>query len=94
MQNWLTDYRVGTHYIDPASPWQDAYNESFNSILRTTCLERWLFVSLTEGRVVIQQWLDEYNTIRPHGSLGGICPDQFLKQRKQQNLNQPESLTL
>lgn len=94
VQQWLKAHQVATHYIDPGSPWQNAYNESFNSIFRTTCLDRWLFVSLTEAKVVIQQWLDEYNTVRPHGSLGGICPEQFLQQWKQHNLNQPKSLTL
>lgn len=67
------------HYIDPGSPWQNAYNESFNSIFRTTCLNRWLFCSMTETRVVTDHWLDEYNTVRPHGSLGGMTPEQFLK---------------
>jgi len=94
VQNWLKAHQVHTHYIDPASPWQNAYNESFNSIFRTTCLDRWLFTSLTEARVVTKQWLDEYNTLRPHGSLGGISPEQFIQQWQQQHLNQPKSLTL
>jgi len=54
-------------YIGSASrgsPWHNAYCESFNSIFRTTCLDRWLFCSMTEARVVINQWLEEYNTIR------------------------------
>ena len=71
VQNWLAQQSVGTHYIDPGSPWQNAYCESFNSIFRTTCLNRWAFESLGEARAVIGQWLEEYNTIRPHGSLNG-----------------------
>jgi transposase InsO family protein len=51
--------------------------ESFNLIFRTTCLDRWLFCSMTEARVVIINWLEEYNTIRPHGSLGGMNPEFF-----------------
>lgn len=94
VQNWLKAHQVDTHYIDPGCPWQNPYNESFNSILRTTCLDRWLFTSLTEARVVTKHWLAEYNTIRPHGSLGGISPEQFLQQWQQQHLNQPKSLTL
>lgn len=94
VQQWLKKHHVDTHYIDPGAPWQNAYNESFNSIFRTTCLDRWLFTSLTEARVVIHHWLEEYNTIRPHGSLGGISPEQFLRQWKNENFNQPESLTL
>lgn len=65
VQQWLQERHVDTHYIDPGSPWQNAYNESFNSIFRITCLDRWLFCSLTEARVVINQWLEEYNTVRP-----------------------------
>lgn len=94
VQKWLKAHHVDTHYIDPGCPWQNPYNESFNSIFRTTCLDRWLFVSLTEARVVTKHWLTEYNTIRPHGSLGGISPEQFLQQWQQQHLNQPKSLTL
>ncbi len=89
VQNWLQEMHVDTHYIDPGSPWQNAYCESFNSIFRTTCLDRWLFCSMTEARVVINQWLEEYNTIRPHGSLGGMNPEQFLQRWTDGNINQP-----
>jgi len=78
VQEWLSRHSVGTHYIDPGSPWQNAYNESFNSIFRTTCLNRWAFESVIEARAVIGQWLDEYNTVRPHGSLKGRSPCQFI----------------
>ena len=94
VQKWLREKHVDTHYIDPGNPWQNAYCESFNSIFRTTCLDRWLFGSMTEARVVINQWLEEYNTIRPHGSLGGMNPQQFLQRWTEGNTNQqPESLT-
>ena len=94
VQKWLQEKHVDTHYIDPGSPWQNAYCESFNSILRTTCLDRWLFSSMTEARIVINQWLNEYNAIRPHGSLDGMNPEQFLQQWTEGNTNQqPKSLT-
>jgi transposase InsO family protein len=70
---------VDTHYIDHGSPRQNAYGECLNSIFRTTCLDRWVFCSLTEARVVINQWPEEYNTVRPHGSMGGKNHDQFLQ---------------
>jgi transposase InsO family protein len=76
---WLAEQHVGTHYIDPGSPWQNAYNESFNSILRTTCLDRWAFESVSEAQAVIRHWLAEYNTIRPHGALAGRSPVQFIQ---------------
>ena len=91
VQKWLRERRIGTHYIDPGSPWQNPYNESFNSILRTTCLNRWSFASLTEARVVIKQWLEEYNTIRPHGSLGGRSPIRLLNDW---NVENPKSNTV
>ncbi len=94
VQQWLQKKHVDTHYIDPGSPWQNAYNESFNSIFRTTCLNRWLFSAMTEARIVIRQWLEEYNTVRPHGSLGGMTPEQFLQCWTDGTLiQQPKSLT-
>ena len=95
VQTWLKEKHVDTHYIEPGSPWQNAYSESFNSIFRTTCLDRWVFSSLTEARVVVNQWLEEYNTIRPHGSLGGMNPEQFLQQWIEGNetIQQTKSLT-
>jgi transposase InsO family protein len=94
VQNWLKDKHVDAHYIDPGSPWQNAYCESFNSIFRTTCLDRCLFASMTEARVIIDCWLDEYNTVRPHGSLGGMTPETFLQRWTEANIDQqPKSLT-
>lgn len=79
VKDWLAEHSIGTHYIDPGSPWQNAYGESFNSIFRTTCLDRWAFESVQEARAVIQEWQLEYNTIRPHGSLSGRSPAQFIE---------------
>jgi hypothetical protein len=64
----------------PGSPWQNDYSECFNSIYTTTCLNRCLFQSLTEARVVVAKWLEEYNSIRPRGSLNGLTPNEFAKQ--------------
>ena len=94
VKQWLGERHVGTHYIDPGSPWQNAYNESFNAIYRTTCLDQWLFTSLTEARVVSEQWRSEYNGIRPHGSLDGLSPDEFLRlHRNKDHFQQSEILT-
>lgn len=90
----LKDKHVNTHYIEPGSPWQNAYNESFNSIFRTTCLDRYRFSSMAEARAIIDPWLEEYNTVRPHGSLGGRTPEAFLQRWTQTNMDQPpKSLT-
>ncbi len=82
LRQWLKEKGVGTHYIDPGSPWQNAYCESFNGIFRDGCLDRWIFTSVREARQVIEQWLDEYNTVRPHGSLRGKTPALYAEQER------------
>ena len=82
LRKWLKEKGVGTHYIDPGSPWQNAYCESFNGIFRDGCLDRWIFTSVREARAVIAQWLEEYNTVRPHGSLRGKTPDVYAQQER------------
>lgn len=95
VREWLKDKQVGKHYIGPGSPWQNAYSESCNSIFRSTCLDQWLFSSLTEARVFVQQWLEEYNTVRPHGSVARMNPEQFLQcWAERTTIRQPKSLTL
>ncbi|MEM7504799.1 MAG: IS3 family transposase [Pseudomonadota bacterium] len=95
VQSWLNERDVETHYIAPGSPWESAYNESFNSIFRITWLQRWLFGSMAEARAIIRQWLDEYNTIRLHGSLNGMNPQAFEQNWWQHNVApQQKTLTL
>jgi transposase InsO family protein len=60
---WLEKHGVGTVYIEPGSPWQNGHNESFNSVFRDGCLDRWLFYSVQEARRVINAWLREYNCV-------------------------------
>ena len=64
--------RVGvkTRYITPGSPWENGYIESFNGKLRDELLNEEIFDTLFEAKVLIEQWRKEYNTIRPHSSLG------------------------
>ena len=59
-----------TLYIEPGSPWENGYNESFNGKLRHELLNGEIFYSMTEAKVLIEQWRRHYNTIRPHSSLG------------------------
>ena len=56
--------------IEPGSPWENGYNESFNGKLRDELLTREVFYSLKEVQILSEQWRREYNTIRPHSSLG------------------------
>ena len=61
---------AGTMYIEPGSPWENGYCESFNGKLRDECLNGEIFYSLKEAQVVIEKWRVEYNTKRPHSALG------------------------
>jgi putative transposase len=77
IQDWLKSKNVKTIYITPGSPWENAYIESFHDKLRDECLNREIFGSLWEARVVIEQWRLYYNAERPHSSLGYQTPTEF-----------------
>lgn len=66
---WLSKIGAKTLYIEPGSPWENGYNESFNGRLRDECLNVELFNNLMEAKIVIEYWRRQYNTIRPHSSL-------------------------
>ena len=70
LRKWLE--RLGTQplYIEPGSPWENGYCESFNSKLRDELLNREIFYSLREAQILIERWRMHYNTLRPHSSLG------------------------
>ena len=70
VRDWLWELGVKTLFIEPGSPWENGYNESFNGTLGDEVLKREIFFTLTEAKVLIEQWRREYNTIRPHSSLG------------------------
>jgi len=69
VRDWFAKLGAKTLYIEPGSPWENGYCESFNGKLRDECLNGEIFYSLKEAKVVIQQWRKHYNTIRPHSSL-------------------------
>jgi transposase InsO family protein len=70
VRNWLQDVGVRTLFIEPGSPWENGYCESFNSKLADELLDREIFYTLEEAKVLIERWRVEYNTVRPHSSLG------------------------
>jgi transposase InsO family protein len=74
LRNWLARVGVGTLYIEPGSPWENGYCESFNGKLRDECLNGEIFYSLKEAQIVIEKWRVEYNTRRPHSALGYRTP--------------------
>jgi transposase InsO family protein len=67
---WLYNLKVKTLYIEPGSPWENGYNESFNGRLRDELLNGETFYTLKEAQVILEQWRHHYNHIRPHTSLG------------------------
>lgn len=70
VRNWLDRIGVKTLYIEPGSPWENGYIESFNGKLRDELLNGESFETLLEARVVIERWRREYNHVRPHSALG------------------------
>jgi transposase InsO family protein len=70
VRNWLGRLGVKTLFIEPGSPWENGYVESFNGKLRDELLNREIFTTLTEAKILIEQWRMDYNHIRPHSSLG------------------------
>jgi putative transposase len=70
VREWLKSLGVNTLYIEPGSPWENGYCESFNGKLRDELLNGDIYYSLKEAQIIIEQWRNHYNQIRPHSSLG------------------------
>ena len=79
LRAWLAAMKIKTLYIEPGSPWQNGYIESFHARFREECLNREQLWTLTEARVVIEDWRCLYNHIRPHRSLGNVTPRRFAE---------------
>ncbi len=77
VREWLEQSGVRTLYIEPGSPWENAYSESFNSRLRDELLDRELFESVTEARVLVEEYRIDYTHLRPHSALGYLAPAVF-----------------
>ena len=78
IQDWTKEQRIGSIYITPGSPWEQAHVESFHDKLRDECLNRELFGSLAEARLILEQWRVEYNQATPAQLPGlsdakGVC---------------------
>ena len=74
VRKWLNSLGVKTLFIEPGSPWENGYIESFNGKLRDELLNREIFTTLTEAMILIEQWRKEYNQIRPHSALSYHTP--------------------
>jgi transposase InsO family protein len=77
IQDWLKEKEIKAIYIEPGSPWENGHIESFHDKFRDELLNRELFGSLLEAKIVIGQWREEYNAERPHSSLGDKTPEEF-----------------
>ena len=70
VRDWITAVGSKTAYIEPGSPWENGYCESFNARFRDELLNGEIFYTLKEAKIIIEQWRKHFNTIRPHSALG------------------------
>jgi len=77
---WAFKHGIRLDFIAPGRPVENAFIESFNDKLRNECLNLHWFQSLEEARRIINDWLKEYNKVRPHSSLGNLAPDAYVAQ--------------
>ena len=80
VNDWCRFNGTGSLFIDPGSPWQNAWIESFNGRLRDELLNSWRFDSLLEAQVIIEDWRIDYNANRPHSAHRGLSPAEFALQ--------------
>jgi len=76
---WAYVRGIKLHFIRPGKPVDNAFMESFNGKLRDECLNENWFMSLEHARAVVEQWRVDYNQERPHSSLGGLTPEEFMR---------------
>ena len=83
VREWIAAVGAKAAYIEPGSPWENGYCESFNSKLRDELLNGEIFYTLQEAKVIIESWRRHYNTVRPHSSLGyrPPAPQAFVPAR-------------
>jgi len=80
LRDWCRFSRAGTTYIEPGSPWENPFIESFNGKLRDELLDAEIFETLLEAQVLAEDFRIDYNTCRPHSSLGYVAPARFVEQ--------------
>jgi putative transposase len=90
MDQWAHEKGVNLHFIEPGKPVQNAYIESFNGKFRDECLNEHWFADLPDAKRIIEAYRIEYNTFRPHSSLGNLTPEEFAARHGEEK----ESLSL
>jgi putative transposase len=85
---WAHEHGGRLDFIRPGKPTDNCFIESFNGRFRDECLDAHMFTSLTEARKTIEVWQQDYNTLRPHSSLGGMSPEEYRSASKEENLKE------
>ncbi|CAX56989.1 putative transposase insK for insertion sequence element IS150 [Erwinia pyrifoliae DSM 12163] len=81
LAEWAELHGIILDFIQPGRPMQNGFIERFNKTLRTEIPDMYLFCSLSEVRILTEQWRSEYNEERPHSSLGGMSPVIYARQK-------------
>lgn len=91
VREWLSAARIRTLFIEPGSPWENGYNESFNGKLRDELLNGEIFYTLKEAQILIEWWRNHYNEVRPHSSLNyrSPAPQTVMTETKSPRLVMP-----
>lgn len=80
MANWAEAHSVELAFIEPGKPAQNAYIERFNCTFRENVLDSYLFTFVQEARDITEEWIEEFNAIRPRDALQGLYPYEFAAQ--------------
>jgi putative transposase len=78
LDQWADHHGITLAFIEPGRPVQNAFIESFNGRFRDECLNEQWFLDLADAKATIEAWRLDYNTVRPHGQLGGRTPDEYV----------------
>ena len=79
IRRWLSANQIKTVYIKPGAPWENAFAESFISRVRDELLDREIFYTLEEARVMLERFRIDYNSVRPHSALGYLSPLEAIE---------------
>ncbi len=85
LRDWCRFVGTGTSYIEPGAPWQNPWVESYGSRMRAELLAVEQFDTLLEAHVLVADWHDEYNHLRPHSALGMLTPAEFATRWRETN---------
>jgi putative transposase len=88
LEDWAYRRGVQLDFIRPGKPVENAFIASFNGRLRDECLNAHQFATLAEAQAIIEAWRVDYNTRRPHSSLGHLTPSEFVRQRQEKQITE------